>query len=66
MSALPPPGFTTFGTGQPIFMSIISGLKPFTILTACAINCGSSPKSCSAYGLSSSVTEHSSLVFAEE
>ena len=50
ISALPPPGFTTFGTGQPMFMSIISGLKPRSprSLTALAINSGSSPKSCMA------------------
>ena len=63
INAAPEPFPATFGTGQPIFISMISGLYLLIIFTAFFINSGSLPNSCSAHGLSFSVILQSSSVF---
>ena len=52
ISALPPPFAATLGAGQPIFISIKSGLKRKAALAASAIILGLLPKSCEPNGRS--------------
>ena len=60
--AEPAPVFTTLGTGQPMFRSITSGRKGSSSFTACWMNFGSLPNSCSAIGRSWGVMVQSSVV----
>ena len=62
-SALPSPLFATLGAGQPIFISIMSGLYLLSRYAAFPIKTGSSPKSCKAIGRSSVSISQSLAVF---
>ena len=62
INALPPPFPATLGAGQPMLMSMMSGLNFKVSCAACAIICGSSPKIWIAAGRSFSERVNNSSV----